>query len=107
MGRQSQYDEKRDVIIAAITELTQTRGGKGPAVREISAKTGISVSSLHSYLNRLKAEGVIEAHERSHRSIKLTGQAPAVVPQGQAPAPVPVATPAPAVPVDDDLDVGF
>lgn len=71
MGRRSQYPVKRDEIVSAIAALTEERH-RNPSVREIAERTGLSVATLHSYLQRLADDGLIEWRSKRHRSIRLT-----------------------------------
>lgn len=121
MGRQSQYKIKRDLVIAAINTLT-TRNGRSPSLREISAETGVSIATLHSYMGKLQAEGAIEWQEKSHRSIRLKQPGVPVVsspspnsPTSPPPAPVPPPSPQPVAapaavlvrPDLEEIDPGF
>jgi len=71
VARKSLYPLKRDEIVRAISALTKERH-RTPSVREISRRTNISVATLHSYLERLHEEGLIEWRAKRHRSMRLT-----------------------------------
>lgn len=71
MPRQSLYLFKRDGIIDAVQTLTDATG-KPPSLREIASVADVSVATLHSYLKKMRQEGVIEWNERHHRSLKVT-----------------------------------
>lgn len=68
------YWLNRDTVISAIADLSREHG-KPPTLREVSEVTDISVSTLHSYVNRMHDEGWVAWQPRSHRSIRLTPQA--------------------------------
>lgn len=70
MPRQSLYLYKRDGILDAIETLTAATG-KAPSIREIAQVADVSIATLHSYLTRMKNEGVISWQERHHRSLKV------------------------------------
>lgn len=97
MGRQSQYTKKRDDLLAAIRKLTAQQGGS-PSLREISDETGISIATLHSYLDKLSAEGAIEWQKKAHRAITIKNSGtPSLIsaPPLAAPQPAPTLPPAP------------
>lgn len=73
MARPSLYKLNRDVVISAIDSLSRS-AGKPPTMREVAERTGISVSTLHSYVNRMHDEGLVTWQPRSHRSVRLTAQ---------------------------------
>lgn len=83
MGRKSLYEARRVDVLVAISALFK-ENYRTPSVREISERTGISVATLHSYLERLAEEELILWRQKRHRSLQLT-------PEGQriADAPVP------------------
>lgn len=70
MPRQSLYMYKRDGILDAIETLTAATG-KAPSIREIAQVADVSIATLHSYLTKMKDEGVISWTERHHRSLKV------------------------------------
>lgn len=69
MGRQSLYEYKREGILEAISRLSTN--GRAPSLREVAEVADVSIGTLHSYLKRMKAEGAIEWHQRSHRSLRV------------------------------------
>lgn len=71
MARRSNYPAKRDEILRAVAAHLQHKG-KTPTVRELAERTNLSVGTLHSYMERLAEEGLIEWRPRQHRSIRLT-----------------------------------
>jgi Mn-dependent DtxR family transcriptional regulator len=71
MGRRSQYPVKRQEVVRAIFSLTQELH-RTPSVREIAGRTGVSLATLHSYLENLAEEGLIEWRPKRHRSLRLT-----------------------------------
>lgn len=73
MARPSLYKLNRDGVLVAISRLSQ-RMGKPPTLRELSDVTGLPVSTLHSYVNRMHSEGLVTWQPRSHRSVRLTAE---------------------------------
>jgi DNA-binding transcriptional regulator YhcF (GntR family) len=71
MPRQSLYQYKRDGILDAIQTLSSANGGKAPSIREIAEVADVSIATLHSYLTKMKDEGVISWTERHHRSLMV------------------------------------
>lgn len=69
MGRQSLYQYKRDGIVEAIERLSAD--GRSPSLREIADVADVSVATLHSYLKAMRDEGIVEWHEKSHRSLRI------------------------------------
>ncbi|HET6914995.1 MAG TPA: winged helix-turn-helix transcriptional regulator [Acidimicrobiales bacterium] len=71
MPRQSLYIYKRDGILDAIQTLSSATG-KAPSIREIAQVADVSIATLHSYLTKMKEEGLITWTERHHRSLKVS-----------------------------------
>lgn len=86
MARQSLYDYKKDGIVQAIAELTQSHG-RAPSLREVADVTETSVATLHSYLTRLRTEGIVSWSERHHRSLQVVLPPHGSSPNGSAPTP--------------------
>jgi SOS-response transcriptional repressor LexA len=78
MARQSLYEMRKDAIVDTIAKLHDAHG-QPPSLREVASVTDISVATLHSYLMKLRQEGIVEWSDRSHRSLKIRRQ-PAVQP---------------------------
>lgn len=70
MARQSLYSYKRDGILQAIETLSRAHG-RAPSLREIAEVADVSVATLHSYLRRMQAEGVVTWAEKHHRSLRV------------------------------------
>lgn len=70
MGRQSLYHYKRDGIVEAITRLSTD--GRSPSLREVADVADVSVATLHSYLSKMRDEGLVEWNEKSHRSLRIS-----------------------------------
>ena len=70
MARQSLYLLRRDSILEAVEKLSAATG-RSPSLREVSDVTDVSVASLHSYLHKMRVEGVIEWEPKSHRSLRI------------------------------------
>lgn len=71
MARPSLYKLNRESVLVAISGLSKL-GGTPPTLRELSDVTGLPVSTLHSYVNRMHDEGLVTWQPRSHRSVRLT-----------------------------------
>ena len=73
MARPSMYKLNRERVLEAIEEA---HAGEGvpPTVRELSKKTRISVSTLHSYITRMHEDELVTWQPKSHRSIKVTAK---------------------------------
>lgn len=71
MPRVSQYEFKRDDILATIQALT-SESGRSPSMREVADVVDVSIATLHSYLNQMREEGLVEWQNRSHRSLRVT-----------------------------------
>lgn len=70
MARQSLYEYKRDGILTAVQTLTNANG-QAPSLREVADVADISVATLHSYLRRMRDEGVVTWTEKHHRSLQV------------------------------------
>lgn len=122
MGRQSKFEHHKDAVLRAIEDLTR-KEGKSPSMRQIAVETGVSVATLHAYLKKLRAQGLIEWIEGKHRSLRVKQGALTAAGQGVTPPPpsAPTTPAAPPVPVpissapsyvppiqvDETVDVGF
>lgn len=80
MARASKYEAVKAEILAQIA-ATEASHAKPPAVRDLAEAHEVSVSTMHSFLKKLNAEGLIEWKPGRHRSLRLTPQAsPASLP---------------------------
>lgn len=70
MARASLYEFKRDGILEAIVSITSATG-RAPSMREVADVADVSVATLHSYLQQMRQEGLVEWRERSHRSLRV------------------------------------
>ena len=70
MPRISQYEFKRDDILSTISALT-SESGRSPSMREVADVVDVSIATLHSYLNQMREEGLVEWQNRSHRSLRV------------------------------------
>jgi DNA-binding IclR family transcriptional regulator len=77
MARPSMYHLNRESVLVAVAGLA--KHGTPPTLRELSDVTGLPISTLHSYVNRMHDEGLITWHPRSHRSIRITSAGQALV----------------------------
>lgn len=73
MARQSLYDYKKEGVLDAVLTLTEVNG-RAPSLREIASVADCSVATLHSYLQRMRSEGLVEWSERSHRSLRVVSR---------------------------------
>lgn len=119
MGRQSKYEHYKQPVLDAIADLTR-KEGKPPSLREVAKATDVSVATLHSYIQRLRDDGLIEWRQRGHRSLRVkqphdaspvsAGPVQPTAPQPTSPPPTPAPAPVPA-PVsrmpDPAIDPGF
>lgn len=71
MARKSNYMANKMLVLQSIHGLTLRRR-KAPTVREVSEDTEISITTLHSYLQRLSQEGLVQWRPKRHRSLQLT-----------------------------------
>lgn len=79
MPKPSGINEKRDQIIRFISEQINEKGYP-PSVREIAKAVNVrSSSTIHTYLSKLKEEGLLQKDGANSRAIRLTasGQAAA------------------------------
>lgn len=86
MARQSLYDFKKDGILDAIQRLTRSHG-RAPSLREVADIADVSVATLHSYLKKLRTEGLVEWSERHHRSLQVVSPQVGSTPSSSAPTP--------------------
>jgi DNA-binding IclR family transcriptional regulator len=68
----NRYEERRDRVIESIKELVIASRGGSPSMRDISDRCGVPLSTLHGYISRLEAEGVIMCGAPGrHRRVRL------------------------------------
>jgi predicted transcriptional regulator len=84
VARQSLYEYKRDGILSAVATLTEAQG-KAPSLREIASVADVSVATLHSYLLKMKEEGVVQWTEKHHRSLRVQTPGSTLVGSGRTP----------------------
>lgn len=71
MPQVSHYIEHRDYILRSIRNA-HLRHARPATVRELAFELGVSVSTVHSYLQQMAQEGLIEWQQRRRRSYQLT-----------------------------------
>lgn len=71
MARASQYAENRDKILKSVNDAA-VEHGKAPSVRDLAESYGVGVATMHSYLEKLAEEGMVEWRQGRHRSLRLT-----------------------------------
>ena len=73
MARASRYDDTRDDILKSVNAAA-TAHGKPPSVRDLADQFEVGVATMHSYLQKLSEEGMVEWRPGRHRSLHLTQQ---------------------------------
>lgn len=71
MGRQSHYEDKKRPLLSCIDSLSRSLG-RAPSVRELADGIDTGVATVHSYLGKMAAEGLVQWQPKSHRSLRLT-----------------------------------
>lgn len=71
MARASRYADSRDEILKSVHEAA-TAHGKPPSVRDLAERMDVGVATMHSYLQKLSEEGMVEWRPGRHRSLHLT-----------------------------------
>lgn len=71
MARASKYGENRAPLLAMINEAHR-RHGKAPTVRELADWCEVGVATMHSYLQKLAEEEMIQWQPGKHRSLQCT-----------------------------------
>lgn len=74
MARASKYEEKRDEVLSLILRAA-TQHSKPPTVRDLAAGADVGVATMHSYLQKLAEEEMVEWTPGRHRSLKLSPKA--------------------------------
>jgi len=64
------YPARKGPLLQAI-RIYIDANGRSPTLRELSALTDLSLPTLHSYIQRLKAEGLIQYQPFKFRAIRL------------------------------------
>ena len=57
-------------VTRAVTELTEAKGFP-PSVRELAQHMGVGISTVHDFLSRAKAKGLITQERGSARTIRV------------------------------------
>lgn len=73
MARTSKYQDHRDGVLLTIHKASRSHG-KAPTVRDLADRFDVGVATMHSYLQKLATEGVVEWRPGRHRSLTLTAQ---------------------------------
>ena len=71
MARASKYEDVREAILG-IVAAAESSHGKAPTVRDLAGDHEVSASTMHSYLTKLREEGLIEWRKGRHRTVRLT-----------------------------------
>lgn len=74
MARASRYQDNRDQILTSI-QTAAAAHGKPPSVRDLAESLGVGVATMHSYLQKLSEEEMVEWRAGRHRSLALTPKA--------------------------------
>lgn len=71
MARASRYKTEKIRILGLVDAAAQAHG-RSPSVRDLAMAADVGVATMHSYLHKLAAEGLIEWAPGRHRSLRLT-----------------------------------
>jgi len=71
MARASRYPDSREEILRSLNDVALAHG-KPPSVRDLATKFQVGVATMHSYLEKLAEEGMVEWRPGRHRSLHLT-----------------------------------
>jgi DNA-binding IclR family transcriptional regulator len=71
MARASKYEASKVEVLGLIREA-HARHSKPPTVRDLAAQSGVGVATMHSYLQKLAEEGLVDWDRNRHRSLRLT-----------------------------------
>ena len=74
MARASKYSDQKLVVLQEIADRVRHHS-KVPSVRELADRFQVSPATMHSWLNRLNNEGLVEWTPGRHRSLRVTPQA--------------------------------
>lgn len=74
MVRASKFEDTREKILVVLNEAHAAHG-KPPSVRDLADQFDVGVATMHSYLQKLAKEGMVEWRPGRHRSLHLTQQA--------------------------------
>lgn len=73
MARVSRFEDSRDEILTSIQSAAIAHG-KPPSVRNLAEKLEVGVATMHSYLQLLADEELIEWHKGRHRTLHITSK---------------------------------
>lgn len=73
MGRQSHYEDKKHSLLACVDKMSRSLG-RAPSVRELADGIDVGVATVHSYLGKMAAEGLVQWQPKSHRSLRVTSE---------------------------------
>jgi DNA-binding transcriptional regulator YhcF (GntR family) len=73
MARASLYVSHRTQVLVAIDHSIKSHA-RPPSVRELAEECGVGVATMHSYLQKMAEEGVVEWRQGRHRSLRVTPQ---------------------------------
>lgn len=71
MARTSRYARTRDEILESLRKA-EAAHSQPPTVRDLAEANSVGVATMHSYLQKLAEEGMVEWRQGRHRSLRLT-----------------------------------
>lgn len=69
MARVSKYDEHKHQVLELI-ENAARRHSRPPAVRVLADTLGVGVATMHSYLERMAQEGLVQWQPKRHHTLR-------------------------------------
>jgi DNA-binding transcriptional regulator YhcF (GntR family) len=71
MARATAYGDQKEAVVQAIADR-RLHHSRQPTVRELAEQFEVSVATMHSWLGKLKDEGLVEWTPGRHRSLRTT-----------------------------------
>lgn len=73
MARTSRYEQHKTRVLELI-QRDLDRHARPPTVRALASDVQVGVATMHSYLERLAEEGLVQWQPKSHRTLRCTPQ---------------------------------